>query len=43
MATDFIMRLVVSLVMFPRLGLELKSEREVRRYLQRVVTHGLGE
>jgi AcrR family transcriptional regulator len=41
-ATDFIMRLVVSLVMFPRLGMELKSEREVRRYLQRVVTRGLG-
>jgi AcrR family transcriptional regulator len=41
-ATDFIMRLVVSLVMFPRMGIELKSEREVRRYLRQVVTRGLG-
>ena len=42
MATDFIMRLMVSLVMFPHMGVELKTEREVRRYLHQVVARGLG-
>ena len=41
-ATDFIMRLAVSLVMFPHMGLELKTRREVRAYLQQVVGSGLG-
>lgn len=42
MATDFVMRLIVSLVMFPHMGVELKTGREVRRYLQQVVARGLG-
>ena len=41
-ATDFIMRLAVSLVMFPHMGVELKSTREVRAYLEQVITRGLG-
>ncbi len=41
-ATDLIMRLVVSLVMFPHMGVLLKSERQVRDYLRQVITRGLG-
>ncbi len=41
MATDFIMRLAVSLVTFPHLGVELKSRAEVRDYLQQVIASGL--
>ena len=42
-ATDFIMRLAVSLVTFPDMGKSLGSRAEVRRYLGQVVTAGLGE
>jgi AcrR family transcriptional regulator len=42
LVTDFIMRLVVSLVMFPQMGVELKTERDLRRYLRQVIAHGLG-
>ena len=42
-ATDFIMRLAVSLVMFPHMGVGLKSRREIHRYLQQVVRAGLGD
>ena len=41
-ATDLVLRLVVSLVMFPRMGVELKSRRAVHDYLQLAVSHGLG-
>jgi AcrR family transcriptional regulator len=41
MATDFIMRLAVSLVMFPQMGMELKSRREVRNYLEQIMCRGL--
>jgi AcrR family transcriptional regulator len=41
-ATDLIMRLAVSLVLFPHMGAELKSRRAVRAYLQQVLTLGLG-
>jgi AcrR family transcriptional regulator len=41
-ATDFVMRLAVSMVMFPTMGLELKSRPRVRAYLQRLLTAGLG-
>ena len=41
-ATDFIMRLAVSLVTFPDMGLNLKSRKDIRRYLQQVVSRGLG-
>lgn len=41
-ATDFIMRLAVSMVMFPDMGLELKTRRQVRDYLRRALTAGLG-
>jgi AcrR family transcriptional regulator len=41
-ATDLIMRLVVSLVMFPHMGVELKTRRALRNYLQKVLNHGLG-
>ena len=42
MATDFMMRLVVSLVMFPHMGMELKTRREIRDYLIQLVGQGLG-
>ena len=42
LATDFVMRLAVSLVMFPSMGVPLDSEKELRAYLKRVVTAGLG-
>ena len=41
-ATDFIMRLAVSLVMFPSMGLGLKSRRDIRAYLDQVMKRGLG-
>jgi AcrR family transcriptional regulator len=41
-ATDFVMRLAVSMVMFPTMGLELKTRPRIRAYLQRLLTAGLG-
>jgi AcrR family transcriptional regulator len=41
-ATDLIMRLVVSLVMFPQMGVVLKTRRTLREYLQQMISHGLG-
>jgi len=41
MAIDFVMRLAVSLVMYPHMGVELKNRREVRRYLEQVLRSGL--
>lgn len=40
--TDLIVRLAVSLVMFPTLGIELKTRRALRTYLQRVFSRELG-
>jgi len=40
--TDLIVRLAVSLVMFPRMGIELKTRRALRGYLQRVFNAQLG-
>jgi len=42
LATDLVMRLAVSLVMFPHMGAALESRKAVRAYLQRVLTQGLG-
>jgi AcrR family transcriptional regulator len=41
-ATDLIMRLVVSLVMFPRMEVRLKTRRALGDYLQQMITQGLG-
>ncbi len=41
-AIDFIMRLAVSLVTFPDMGLSLHNESEIRAYLSRLVKLGLG-
>jgi AcrR family transcriptional regulator len=41
-ATDLIIRLAVSLVMFPKMDLELKTRRTLRAYLQQVLSQGLG-
>ncbi|MFT4824181.1 MAG: AcrR family transcriptional regulator [Halioglobus sp.] len=41
-ATDFIMRLAVSLVMHPKLGAKLDTQKQIRNYLQRAITSGLG-
>ena len=41
-ATDLVMRLAVSMVMFPHMGAELKTRPAIRGYLQQVITHGLG-
>jgi AcrR family transcriptional regulator len=41
-ATDLVMRLAVSMVMYPHMGVELKTQRAIRAYLQRVLAHGLG-
>jgi len=41
-AIDFIMRLAVSLVTFPDMGLSLRTESEIRAYLSRLVKQGLG-
>lgn len=43
MATDFIVRLAVSLVLFPSLGKPLRGRKSLRDYLQQVITTGLGE
>jgi AcrR family transcriptional regulator len=40
--TDLVLRLVVSLVMFPKLGIELKTRRALRDYLQHVFHRELG-
>ena len=40
-ATDLIMRLVVSLVMFPQMGVALKSRQALRDYLQPIISRGL--
>jgi hypothetical protein len=36
------MRLAVSLVMFPEMGVALKTRRALRDYIQQVVSTGLG-
>ena len=41
-ATDLIMRLAVSLVMFPHMSAALGSRKATRTYLQQVLTVGLG-
>jgi AcrR family transcriptional regulator len=41
-ATDLIMRLAVSLVLYPDMGVELKTRKALRAYLAQVVTLGLG-
>ena len=41
-ATDLIMRLAVSLVMFPQMGVALKSRRALRSYIQQILSQGLG-
>jgi AcrR family transcriptional regulator len=40
--TDLIMRTVVSLVMFPGMGVELKNRRALREYLQQIFNSALG-
>jgi AcrR family transcriptional regulator len=40
-ATDLVMRLAVSLVLFPHMGTELKTASEVRGYLEQVLIRGL--
>ena len=42
LATDFIMRFAVTLVIFPDLGQPLQSKRAIKAYLKRVITQGLG-
>ena len=42
MATDLVMRLAVSMVMFPEMGLALKTRSQIREYLERALTLGLG-
>lgn len=42
-ATDLIMRLAVSLVMFPKMGVELKTRNALRTYIQQVLSQGLGK
>ena len=39
--TDLIVRMAVSLVMFPKMGVELKSRNAVRDYLQQVLCVGV--
>jgi len=41
-ATDLVMRLAVSMVMFPHMGVELKTRPAIKAYLQQVLTRGLG-
>ena len=41
-ATDLVMRLAVSLVMFPRMGVALQNRRALRAYIHAVLSHGLG-
>ena len=40
--TDLILRLVVSLVLFPRMGTELKTRRALRDYLEQVFKRDFG-
>jgi AcrR family transcriptional regulator len=42
LATDYVMRLAVSMTMFPQMGLTLKSKPAIRAYLERVLSSGLG-
>lgn len=42
LATDLVMRLAVSMVMFPEMGLGLKTRAQIRAYLERVLMQGLG-
>ena len=41
-ATDFIMRLAVSMTLFPQMGLSLKSRPQIRSYLEQMLINGLG-
>ena len=41
-ATDFVMRLAVSMTLFPDMGLSLKSRARIRAYLERMLLSGLG-
>jgi AcrR family transcriptional regulator len=41
-ATDFVMRLAVSLVMFPEMGHSLETRAQVRDYLSQLLSSGLG-
>lgn len=41
LVTDIIMRLVVSLVLFPSMGVELKNPKAVRRYLGQALYAGI--
>ena len=41
-ATDLVMRLAVSMTLFPQMGLELKSSAQIRSYLERMLLTGLG-
>ena len=41
-ATDFIMRLAVSMTLFPQMGLSLKSRPRIRAYLEQMLLSGLG-
>lgn len=40
--SDFVVRLAVSLVMFPHMRVALKTPREIRTYLQQVLPHDPG-
>lgn len=40
--TDLVVRLAVSLVMFPKLGVELKTRKGLRNYLQQMLKAGPG-
>lgn len=41
-ATDFLMRLAVSLVMFPHMGMKLDDPQRLRAYVEQAVYRGLG-
>jgi AcrR family transcriptional regulator len=41
-ATDFVMRLAVSMTLFPDMGLSLKSRSRIRAYLEQMLRSGLG-
>jgi AcrR family transcriptional regulator len=41
--TDLIVRLAVSLVMFPKIGAELKSRKSLQAYLQQALRAGVGQ
>lgn len=43
LVTDFIVRLAVSLVMFPRIGVDLLSRKSLQAYLRQILRMGLGE